>query len=104
MDVEIKLAKLELERLTGFKGSRSDFSYEFIKYLEEKEITAGDGANICKRILDEIQINPIFDIEHRLEELCDEYYLKRHEESCVKCHGKLIKNAKYCTFCGNKIK
>ena len=36
MKTEIKLAKLEFEELTGFKGSRSDFSYMFLKYLEKK--------------------------------------------------------------------
>ena len=55
-------------------------------------------------ILDkEIEINPIFDIESRLDELCDECYLKRHDGFCAKCHGKLVKDANYCTHCGNKI-
>lgn len=103
MKTEIKLAKLEFEELTGFRGSRSDFSYIFLKYLEKKEISAGDAAKICKRILKEIEINPIFDIESRLDELCDECYLKKHEGFCAKCHGKLVKDAIYCTHCGNKI-
>lgn len=104
MDSEIKLAILELEKLTGFKGSRSDFTYNFNKFLEKKDINAGDGVKICKKILKEIEKDPIFDIEKRLDDLCDEYYLKRHNGFCVKCHGKLIKNANYCTFCGKKIK
>ena len=47
MKTEIKLAKLEFEELTGFKGSRSDFSYMFLKYLEKKrDKYGGCGKNL----------------------------------------------------------
>ena len=71
-DNEIQLALDELVELTGFKGSRSDFSYDFNVYLKNKNIGAGDAVNICNKIISEIKINPLFDIEKRLDELSAE--------------------------------
>ena len=102
-DNEIQLALDELVELTGFKGSRSDFSYDFNVYLKNKNIGAGDAVNICNKIISEIKINTLFDIEKRLDELCDECYAKRNPSLCYKCHGELLKHANYCTHCGSKI-
>lgn len=102
-DNEIQLALNELEELTGFKGSRSDFKYDFNKYLKDNNISAADAVNICNKIITEIKKNPLFDIEKRLDELCAEYYIKRNPSSCYNCHGELLKNANYCTHCGSKI-
>ena len=102
-DNEIQLALDELVELTGFKGSRSDFSYDFNVYLKNKNISAGDAVKICNKIIKEIETNTLFDIEKRLDELCDECYSKRNPSSCYKCHGKLLKHANYCTHCGNEI-
>ena len=44
-----------------------------------------------------------FDIEERLDELCDECYARRNPTLCYKCHGELLKYANYCTHCGSKI-
>ena len=103
MDDEIKLAYDELKLLTGFNGSRSDFHHEFLFFLKEKDVSEGDAVKICKIIQQEIKINPIFDIENRLNELMDECYIKRNLTLCSNCHGNLLANANFCTHCGKKI-
>ena len=102
-DNEIQLALDELVKLTGFKGKRSDFSTDFILYLKKKDISEGNAVKICNKIIKEIKSDPIFDIETRLDELCDECYARRNPSLCYKCHGELLKHANYCTHCGSKI-
>ena len=100
---EIQLALNEFRDLTGFKTSRSDFSYEFNVYLNNKDIGAGDAVKICETIINEIKRNPLFDIEKRLYELCDECYVKQNPSLCYNCHKELLKHANYCTHCGSEI-